>query len=92
MENPFKWRHYEGEIIRLAVRRYLRYALSYRDLAEILSERGLGLAQTTIYRNNRIEQDHHFIKQWVKLGLSFFSYLRAWRTLGSYEHDQERTN
>jgi len=50
MENPFKWRHYEGEIILLAVRWYLRYALSYRDLAEILSERGLGVVASTIYR------------------------------------------
>ncbi len=30
--SPFKWRHYEGEIILLCVRWYLRYALSYRDL------------------------------------------------------------
>jgi len=32
MDNPFKWRHYEGEIILQGVRWYLRYALSYRDL------------------------------------------------------------
>lgn len=50
MENPFKWRHYEGEIIILCVRWYLRYALSYRDLAEMMSERGLSVAHTTIYR------------------------------------------
>jgi hypothetical protein len=28
MENPFKWRHYQSEIILLTVRWYLRYALS----------------------------------------------------------------
>jgi len=50
MENPFKWRHYEGEIILLAVRWYLRYVLSYRDLAEMLSERGLGVVASTIFR------------------------------------------
>jgi len=50
MEKPFKWRHYEGEIILLAVRWYLRYALSYRDLAEMLSERGLSVVHSTIYR------------------------------------------
>jgi hypothetical protein len=27
--NPFKWRHYQGEIILLCVRWYLRYALSW---------------------------------------------------------------
>jgi hypothetical protein len=39
--NLFKWKHYEAEIILLTVRWYLRYSLSYRDLAEIMSERGL---------------------------------------------------
>jgi transposase, IS6 family len=46
----FKWRHYESEIILLCVRWYLRYALSYRDLEEMLNERGLSLDHTTIYR------------------------------------------
>ena len=50
MDNPFKWRHYEGEIIILCVRWYLRYALSYRDLEEMMAERGLSIAHTTIYR------------------------------------------
>jgi hypothetical protein len=35
--NLFKWRHYESEIILLCVRRYLRYALSYRGLEEMMS-------------------------------------------------------
>jgi transposase-like protein len=48
--NPFKWRHYESEIILLCVRWYLRYALSYRDLEEMMEERGLSLDHTTIYR------------------------------------------
>ena len=50
MTNPFKWRHYEAEIILLCVRWYLRYALSYRDLGEMMTERGLTLVHTTIYR------------------------------------------
>jgi len=50
MENPFKWHHYEGKLILLCVRWYLRYALSYRDLEEMMSERGLGVSHTTIYR------------------------------------------
>jgi transposase-like protein len=33
-QNPFKWRHFEAEIILLCVRWYLRYALSYRDLGD----------------------------------------------------------
>jgi IS6 family transposase len=50
MENPFKWRHYKPEIILIAVRWYLRCALSYRDLEKTMSERGLSLDHTTIYR------------------------------------------
>ncbi|HEY9433740.1 MAG TPA: IS6 family transposase [Blastocatellia bacterium] len=46
----FKWRHYESEIILLCVRWYLRYALSYRDLEEMMRERGLSVDHTTIYR------------------------------------------
>jgi transposase-like protein len=47
---PFKWRHFEPEIILLCVRWYLRYSLSYRDLEEIMAERGLSVDHTTIYR------------------------------------------
>jgi IS6 family transposase len=49
-ENPFKWRHYQPEIILLCVRWYLRYSLSYRDLEEMMAERGLQVDHTTIYR------------------------------------------
>ncbi|GHP00209.1 hypothetical protein KSF_102560 [Reticulibacter mediterranei] len=49
-QQPFKWRHFEAEIILLCVRWYLRYALSYRDLEEIMAERGLHVDHTTIYR------------------------------------------
>ena len=50
MDNPFKWRHFAPEIILLCIRWYLRYALSYRDLVEMMSERGLSIHHTTIYR------------------------------------------
>jgi transposase, IS6 family len=49
-DNPFKWRHFEGQIILLCVRWYLRYCLSYRDLEEMMAERGLQVDHTTIYR------------------------------------------
>jgi transposase, IS6 family len=48
--SPFKWRHFESEIILLCVRWYLRYSLSYRDLEEMMLERGLQVDHTTIYR------------------------------------------
>ena len=46
--NPFKWKHYEGEIILLNVRWYLKYALSYRNLEEMMAERGIKVDHTTI--------------------------------------------
>lgn len=46
----FKWKHYGPEMILLAVRWYLRYSLSYRDLVEMMEERGLSIAHTTIMR------------------------------------------
>ena len=49
-QSPFKWRHFEAEIILLCVRWYLRYSLSYRDLEEMMAERGLRVDHTTIYR------------------------------------------
>ncbi|MDY7965656.1 IS6 family transposase [Bacillus thuringiensis] len=49
-ENIFKWKHYQPDIIVLAVRWYLRYNLSLRDLVEMMEERGLFLAHTTIMR------------------------------------------
>ncbi|EJR95217.1 hypothetical protein IKM_05471 [Bacillus mycoides] len=39
----FKWKHYEPEIILLTVRWYLRYNLSFRDLVEMMEERGLSM-------------------------------------------------
>src|SRR5713101_1591776 len=48
--SPFKWRHFEAEIILLCVRWYVRYSLSYRDLEEMMAERGLHVDHTTIYR------------------------------------------
>lgn len=47
---PFKWRHFKPEIILLDVRWYLRYSLSYRDLEEMMLERGLKVDQSTIFR------------------------------------------
>jgi transposase, IS6 family len=47
---PFKWRHFQAEIILLCVRWYLRYPLSYRDLEGMVLERGLHIDHTTIYR------------------------------------------
>ena len=46
----FKWRQTEPELILCAVRWYLRYSLSFRDVEELLSERGLEVDHTRIWR------------------------------------------
>jgi transposase-like protein len=38
------------EVIAVAVRWYLRYGLSYRDVEELLSERGIQVDHVTVYR------------------------------------------
>ncbi len=48
--NPFKWRHYEAQIILRCVRWYLSYPLSYRQVAEMVNERGLDVHHTTVFR------------------------------------------
>ena len=48
----FKWRHFLPEIILLNVRWYCRYALSYRNLEEMMAERG-------------VEVDHSTSNRWV---------------------------
>jgi transposase, IS6 family len=41
---------FPAEVILLAVRWYLRYGLSYRDLEELLAERGIEVDHVTLYR------------------------------------------
>ena len=50
MANLFKWKHFESQIILLCVRWYLKYPLSYRNLEEMMAERGLSVSHTTILR------------------------------------------
>ncbi|KSU86156.1 transposase [Priestia veravalensis] len=49
-KNLFKWKQYQPDIILLTVRWYLRYSLSFRDLVEMMEERGLSIVHTTIMR------------------------------------------
>jgi len=46
----FKWRQTESGLILCAVRWYLRYPLSLRDVEELLEERGLNVDHTTVWR------------------------------------------
>ena len=46
----FKWRQFEPEMILLAIGWYLRFSLSYRDVEELLAERGLLVDHVTVWR------------------------------------------
>jgi transposase-like protein len=50
VEELFRGRHFDHEIVVLCVRWYLSYKLSYRDLVAMMGERGIRLAHTTILR------------------------------------------
>ncbi|WP_323050440.1 hypothetical protein [Caballeronia mineralivorans] len=50
MEGLFAGRHCDCEVIVLCMRWYLRYKLSLRNLMDMMAERGLPLAHTTIMR------------------------------------------
>ena len=50
MSIEVKGRHFPRDIILTSVRWYLCYALSYRDIAEMLLERGFEVCHSTVYR------------------------------------------
>src|SRR5262245_28197569 len=46
----FKWRRFEPQTILCAVRWYLRFSSSYRDVEELLRERGINVDHLTLWR------------------------------------------
>jgi transposase-like protein len=91
--SPFKWRHFEPKIILLCVRWYCRYQLSYRDVEEMMRERGLGVDHSTVFRwvqryapeiNKRIRQhlkmsgtSYRLDETYIKVGKSCKHLYRA---------------
>ena len=54
----FKGRHFQKDVIIVAVGLYLRYPLSYRQVQELMAERGISVDHTTI---------HRWVKQYGKI-------------------------
>ena len=50
LSSAFAGFRFPPEVILLAVRWYLRYGLSYRDLEELLTERGIEVDHVTLLR------------------------------------------
>ena len=48
--NYFKGKQFQKDVIIVAVGYYLRYNLSYREIQELLYDRGINVCDTTIYR------------------------------------------
>jgi len=48
--SDFKGRHFRGEVFLWATRWYCRYGISYRDLEQMIGERGVPVDHSTIYR------------------------------------------
>ena len=46
----YRGRRFQPEIIELCVRWYLTYRLNYRDLVEMMAERGVVISHSTILR------------------------------------------
>src|ERR1700756_2342771 len=80
VEQLFEGRHFDREVIILCVRWYLRFKLSLRDLVEMMAERGLSLAHTTIMRwVKRFTPE--FVKRWNRFGIPTG---RSWRVDETY--------
>jgi transposase-like protein len=80
LKGLFDGRHFDRDIIVLCVRWYLRYKLSLRDLVEMMAERGLSLAHTTIMRwVKRFTPE--FVKRWSRFAVPTG---RSWRVDETY--------
>jgi transposase-like protein len=76
----FKGRHFNHEIILLCVRWYVSYKLSYRDLAEMMAERQIDVARTTIMRWVQ-RYVPEFVKRWRRYARSVGT---SWRIDETY--------
>lgn len=74
--SDFKGRHLEGEIVLWAVRWYCRYGVSYRDLEQMMAERGVPVDHSTIYGK---------LKQLIRPVRGFETLKAAYATIKGFE-------
>jgi transposase-like protein len=88
--SPFKWRRYASGVILLCVRRHCRYSLSYRDLEEMMRERGLSADHVTVFRwaqcyapeiNRRMRPRLKMIGASYRLGETYVKVGKEWKYL-----------
>ena len=80
VDELFKGRHFDREIIILCVRWYLRFKLSFREPAEMMAERGVDQAHTTIMRWIQ-RYVPEFEKRWSRFACKAW---RSWRVDETY--------
>src|SRR6516165_9545974 len=83
--NPFKGRHYPGEVILLCVRWFLRFPLAYEHVAEILGERGVEVDASCIWRWVQAYAPELNQRCRPHLNPTTKSFRTAWRTLQEIE-------
>ena len=79
--SDFKGRHFRGEIVLWAVRWYCRYPIGYRDLEAMMTERGVAVDHSTIYRwvqRFAPEMEKRLRRQWRR------PQSRSWRVDETY--------
>lgn len=88
--SPFKWSHFEPTIVLLCVRWYCRFQLPYRDLEEMLGERGLSVDHTSIFRwaqryspeiNKRIRPHLKLAGSSYRLDETYIKVSKQWKYL-----------
>ena len=80
LDELFEGRHFDLEVIILCVRWYLRFKLSYRDVMEMMAERGLPMAHTTIMR-----WVHRYVPEFERRWNRFARTVgRSWRVDDTY--------
>ncbi len=80
VDELFKGRHFDQEILILCVRWYLSFKLSYRDLVAMMAERGIAMAHTTILRWVQ-HYSPEFEKRWKRYARSIGA---SWRMDETY--------
>lgn len=73
----FRGRHFGGEVILWAVRWYCRYGVSYRDLEQMLAERGITVDRSAIHR--RVQRYAPEMEKRLRWSWKRPSIRRSWR-------------
>jgi hypothetical protein len=79
VENPFKGRHFQADIILICTRWYLRYALSYRDIEEMMTERGLSVDRALLQKILSSSNLRRFIPESSPIKAAYMDNPFKWR-------------